>query len=127
MNQWFDRLARQAERWVGSSWAFVLACALIVVWGITGPWFHWSDTWQIVINTATTIITFLMVFLIQATQTRDTTAIHVKLDELLRAVEGARTGLGAIEDMDRDQLEAVRDELRETAKSEQSGGPPLAQ
>jgi len=98
-----------------------------VLWLLGGPFFGWSDTYQLVINTGTTIVTFLIVFLIQATQTRDTTAIHVKLDELLRAVEGARTELGIAEDLDREQLERVRDKLRSDARSEQNGDQTLGQ
>ena len=84
---------------MGTSWAFLSAAALIVVWLLTGPIFHFSDTWQLVINTGTTIITFLMVFLIQNTQNRDARAIHLKLDELIRGVKGARTGLVDLEDL----------------------------
>lgn len=104
----FDRLARITERVAGSSWAFIVATVIVLIWAATGPLFGWSDTWQLVINTGTTIITFLMVFLIQATQSRDTAAIQIKLAELLRAVEGARTELGAIEDLPTEQLDEVR-------------------
>ena len=104
----FDNLARITERAVGSSWAFFAATVVVLIWAATGPLFGWSDTWQLVINTGTTIVTFLMVFLIQATQSRDTAAIQIKLAELLRAVEGARTELGAIEDLPSEQLDEVR-------------------
>src|SRR5262249_34683512 len=83
----------------GSPWAFLVVAASIGVWALTGPLFHYSDTWQLVINTATTIVTFLMVFLIQNTQNRDTKALHLKLDELLRGVAGARTSLVDLEDL----------------------------
>lgn len=96
---------------VGSPWAFVLACAVIVVWAITGPLFHFSDTWQLVINTATTIVTFLIVFLIQNTQNRDTKAIHLKLDELLRGVSGARTSLVDLEHLSDEELERLQKEF----------------
>ena len=88
-----------ASTWVshvaGTAWAFLLAAAVVIAWAVTGPLFGFSDTWQLVINTGTTIVTFLMVFLIQHTQNRDTRAMHLKLDELLRAVEGAREGVFA--------------------------------
>jgi len=115
----FTTFARATERAVGSPWAFVLAAASVVVWAATGPLFGWSDTWQMVINTATTILTFLIVFLIQATQTQDTAAIHVKLGELLRAIEGARTSLADAEDLDRGELDKLRDELHEAAREEE--------
>ena len=104
----FDQLARRVERAVGSQWAFFAALVVVVVWAVSGPLFEWSDTWQLVINTGTTIVTFLMVFLIQATQSRDTAAIQIKLAELLRAVAGARTELGSIEDLPTEQLDEVR-------------------
>jgi len=104
----FDQLARQVEHAVGSQWAFFAAAVVVLGWAVTGPLFAFSDTWQLVINTGTTIVTFLMVFLIQATQSRDTAAIQIKLAELLRAVEGARTELGAIEELPSEDLEEVR-------------------
>jgi low affinity Fe/Cu permease len=122
MDAFFAKFSRHVEHAVGSPWAFAVAVALIVVWAATGPWFHWSDTWQIVINTLTTIITFLMVFLIQATQTRDTRAMHLKLDELLRAVEGARTPLALAEEMPTADLDRLHDEMRGAAIRE--GEPP---
>src|SRR5215218_7897907 len=93
MRRWFDRFADKSSDAVGSPWAFALAVALTVAWVASGPWFHWSDTWQLYVNTATTISTGLIVFLIQNTQNRDARALHLKLDELLRSVAGARTGL----------------------------------
>ncbi len=112
MNAWFARVAGVVSTWAGSSWAFVLAFSVIVVWGITGPIFGFSDTWQLVINTGTTIVTFLMVFLIQNTQNRDQRALHLKLDELLRAVEGARQSRFAeLEDLPEEELERVRKKL----------------
>jgi len=103
---------------VGSPWAFVLAVVIVLGWLVTGPLFHYSDTWQLVINTATTIVTFLMVFLIQNTQNRDTKAIHLKLDELLRGVRGARNGLVGLEllsDEELDQLQHEFERLRARA------------
>src|ERR1043166_1338075 len=93
MRELFRKFAQITSAAVGSSWAFIFAVCIIVAWGITGPMFHYSDTWQLVINTGTTIITFLMVFLIQNTQNRDAKAIHLKLDELIKGVKGARTSL----------------------------------
>jgi low affinity Fe/Cu permease len=90
MNDLFRKIAHRTSEAVGSSWAFTLATLVIVVWALSGPIFGFSDTWQLVINTGTTIVTFLMVFLIQNTQNRDAKAIHLKLDELIRAVQGAR-------------------------------------
>ncbi len=88
--------------------AFGLGAGVVIVWAVTGPIFHYSDTWQLVINTGTTVVTFLMVFLIQNTQNRDSEAIHVKLDELIRAVEGARNRLLDLEDCDEKELTEIR-------------------
>src|SRR6266571_4194467 len=98
MNERFRTFSQTTAAAVGSSWAFILAVAVIVVWGVTGPLFGFSDTWQLVINTGTTIVTFLMVFLIQNTQNRDALAIHLKLDELIRALEEADNDLMRAED-----------------------------
>ena len=96
---------------VGSPWAFLLAVSAVIAWAATGPLFNYSDTWQLVINTATTIITFLMVFVIQNTQNRDTKAIHLKLDELLRGVKGARTSLVNLESLSDEELDALQEEF----------------
>lgn len=111
MNEIFRKLAHATSERMGSPWTFVLAVLTIVVWAITGPIFHYSDTWQLIINTGTTIVTFLMVFLIQNTQNRDAVAMHLKLDELLRAMEGARTGFVDLEDMTDEELKCLRDEF----------------
>src|SRR5713101_8613649 len=116
MKNLFRIFAQSTSQAVGSSWAFILAVSVIVVWAVTGPMFHYSDTWQLVINTGTTIVTFLMVFLIQNTQNRDAKAIHLKLDELIRGVEGARTGLvdlEALSDEELTQLQKEFERLRE--------------
>ena len=112
MNEFFRRFASVTSDVVGSSWSFILAVLIIVVWAVTGPAFGYSDTWQLVINTGTTIITFLMVFLIQNTQNRDAKAIHLKLDELLRASEGARTSMANLENMPDEELKRLQQEFR---------------
>src|SRR4029450_4790263 len=93
MNELFRKFARTVSNIAGTSWVFIIAVLVLVLWAVTGPMFHFSDTWQLIINTGTTIITFLMVFLIQNTQNRDAKAIHLKLDELIKGVKGARTGM----------------------------------
>src|SRR5947209_7955533 len=109
MNEKFRKFANWASEFTGSSWAFIGACVVLLIWAVTGPVFHFSDTWQLIINTGTTIVTFLMVFLIQNTQNRDAKAIHLKLDELLRAVDGARTGLVDLEDLSDEDLARLHD------------------
>ena len=111
MKDLFRRLAERTAHAVGSSWAFLIALLTIVVWGVTGPYFKYSDTWQLFINTGTTIVTFLMVFLIQNTQNRETRIVALKLDELLRGDEGARTGLVQLDHMSDEELENVQEEF----------------
>ena len=108
MRDMFRKFAHAVSLAVGSPWAFIIAGLVIVVWATTGPLFGYSDTWQLVINTGTTIITFLMVFLIQNTQNRDAKAIHLKLDELLKGVKGARTSLVDLEDLSDEELEDLQ-------------------
>ncbi len=104
----FAHFASRASSLAASSKAFTAACLLIVVWGLTGPLFDYSDTWQLVINTSTTVITFLMVFIIQNTQNRDGRAIQIKLDELIRAIEGAHNALLNLEDLTETELDKIR-------------------
>jgi low affinity Fe/Cu permease len=115
----FRIFARRSSRVLGSAWAFAGAIVIIVVWGVTGPAFHYSNTWQLIINTGTTIVTFLMVFLIQNTQNRDAKAAHLKLDEIIRALEGARNELIDLEklaDEDLASLEKQFERVREKAE-----------
>src|SRR6266540_3528391 len=111
MADWFTRLSTRVASAAGHYLAFAFALLIIVVWAITGPLFGFSDTWQLVINTGTTIITFLIVFLIQNTQNRDAQVIHLKLDELLRAVKEARTALVDLEDLPDEELQHLQEEF----------------
>jgi low affinity Fe/Cu permease len=112
MNRAFQGFAQWAAAASGSSWAFVLAALAVVAWAVTGPMFGFSQTWQLVINTGTTIVTFLMVFLIQNSQNRDTKAMQLKLDELLRALEGARQGQFVdLEDRTDDELDELKERM----------------
>ncbi|MGF6213319.1 low affinity iron permease family protein [Comamonas sp. 4034] len=112
----FSQLARRVARLSGRPASFAIACAVIVLWALSGPIFHFNDTWQLVINTGTTIITFLMVFLIQSTQNSDTEAIQIKLDELIRAIEPARNRMLSLEELDETELDELRKEFDELAK-----------
>ncbi len=113
---WFSEFARLTSTWTGSAPAFGVAVATILVWIVTGPIFHYSDTWQLVINTGTTIVTFLMVFLIQNSQNRDAKLIQLKLDELIRAIEGAETALIKMDEMDETELDAIRHSYAKLAR-----------
>lgn len=111
MDQYFRRLAQATAAVAGSAWMFLAAVGLIVVWAATGPLFDFSDTWQLVVNTFTTVVTFLMVFLIQNTQNRDARVFHLKLDELLRALRSARTGFVNLEELSDAELRQVAEEF----------------
>lgn len=109
----FTRIASRIAAWTGQPLTFILAFAVVIIWGVTGPLFDWSNTWQLVINTGTTIVTFLMVFLIQNAQNRDASAIQVKLDELIRAVEQARNEFIGIEHLTDAEICQIRDRLED--------------
>jgi len=122
----FSNMACGAARYAGHPLAFLTAVLLVLIWALTGPLFNFSDTWQLVINTSTTIVTFLMVFLMQNTQNRDSKAIQLKLDELLRGVKGARTGLVKLETLTEEELVGLESEFEALQRSRQSSptGPP---
>jgi low affinity Fe/Cu permease len=118
INHMFERIGERVASWTGRPAAFILAFAIIVVWAVSGPLFRWSDTWQLVINTGTTIVTFLMVFLIQNAQNRDASAIQCKLDELIRAVGHARNQFIGIEHLSQGELLLLLQRLEEVAGDE---------
>jgi low affinity Fe/Cu permease len=118
MNQLFRKFSIAAANALGSSWMFIANVFLILVWLFAGPFFHYSDTWQLVVNTATTVFTYLAVFLIQNTQNRDATAIHLKLDELIKGVSGARTQLVNLQDLSDEELMALQEEFKRLRKDE---------
>ncbi len=111
-----ERFARQVTVWSGSSWAFLVALAVVIAWAVTGPLFGFSDTWQLVINTGTTIATFLMVFLIQRSQNKDALAIHLKLNEIVAALEGSSNRLIDIEDLTEEEIETLHKHYRKLAQ-----------
>ena len=124
---WFGRLSRMVSRVSGSPTAFVLAVGVILAWLVTGPLCHWSDSWQLVVNTGTTIVTFLMVFLVQNTQYRDAEAVHLKLDELVRSTAGAHVALLDLEELEQRDLDAIRAgyaRLAERARADLRQGRP---
>jgi low affinity Fe/Cu permease len=112
----FTRFTKWTARATGRPIAFIVAALVVVAWALTGPLFHFSDTWQLVINTSTTVVTFLMVFLIQSTQNRDTEALQVKLDELIRAVDGAHNALLDLEELEEEELDAIRARYKRIAQ-----------
>jgi low affinity Fe/Cu permease len=117
-HHWFVRFATTTAHWAGTATVFVVAVLVVVVWAMSGPMFNYSDTWQLVINTGTTIVTFLMVFLIQNTQNRDTKALQVKLSELILALENANNRIAAIENASPEELDAAQHEIEERANGE---------
>ena len=119
-NDWFGKFAARASGWLGSKWAFAGAAIVILIWALLGPVFHFSNTWQLVINTGTTIVTFLMVFLIQNTQNRDARAINLKLNELIRSIDKARDQMIDIEnlsDLELDELQAKYERFKAAYES----------
>ena len=116
INERFRKFAVCVARFAGTPIAFTLSFIIIVVWAIVGPFFHFSDSWQLVINTSTTIVTFLMVFLIQNMQNRDAKAIHLKLDELIRAVKGARNNLMSLENLSEEELQLLERQFSRIAE-----------
>jgi low affinity Fe/Cu permease len=121
----FRIFARRSSMVLGSAWAFASAILIIVIWGLTGPAFHYSNTWQLIINTGTTIVTFLMVFLIQNTQNRDAKAAHLKLDEIIRALKGARNQLIDLEKLSDEDLTSLERQFeRVRKKAERNGNNP---
>ena len=115
MNELFRKFANHVSTAAGSSWAFIVAFAVVVIWAVSGPLFNFSETWQLVINTGTTIVTFLMVFLVQNAQNRDTKATQLKLDELIHAVKGARNKVIDAEDLSDSKLEELKLKVLKTS------------
>jgi low affinity Fe/Cu permease len=122
VNDLFRIFARRSSIVLGSAWVFTLALVIILVWGLTGPTFHFSDTWQLIINTGTTIVTFLMVFLIQNTQNRDSKAVNLKLDEVIRAVKGARNQLINLEGLSDEDLKNLEKQFERVRKKAERDG-----
>ena len=122
-SSWHAAFAKASARFAGRPAVSVLAFLVVVVWGASGPFFGYSDTWQLTINTGTTIVTFLMVFVIQSTQNRDTEAIQLKLDELIRATKGAHNALLDLEELDEKQLDGIRDKYEALARAARAGQP----
>lgn len=111
LEEQFDRASRKISEWLGKPIAFVGAVVVVLIWAALGPYFEWSDTHQLIINTGTTIATFWMVFLLQASQNRETRALHLKLDELIKATEGARNELVILEDLDAKTLDDMKQQI----------------
>jgi len=121
----FRVFARKTSSVLGSAWAFAVAILIIVIWAATGPMFHFSDTWQLIINTGTTIVTFLMVFLIQNTQNRDAKAVHLKLDEIIRALAKARNELVDLEELSDEELNKLEEQFRNLRTKAENHGPNM--
>ncbi len=125
LGRWLERMSRVVTQWSGSAWAFSLAALIIAVWLLTGPFFHFSDTWQLVINTGTTIVTFLMVFLIQRSQNKESLAVQLKLNEIVAALAGASNRLIDVENLEESELEQLHTfyrTLSRMAKSDEDFG-----
>lgn len=122
MNQVFRKFSLAAANALGSSWMFIANVLLILIWLVAGPFFHYSDTWQLVVNTATTVFTYLAVFLIQNTQNRDAKAIHLKLDELIKGVGGARTELVNLQELSDEELSTLEEEFNRLRKKHKQAG-----
>jgi low affinity Fe/Cu permease len=118
----FRVFARNSSTILGSAWAFTIAVLVIIIWAATGPAFHFSNTWQLIINTGTTIVTFLMVFLIQNTQNRDAKAVHLKLDEIIRAIKGARNELVDLEELSDEDLKKLEEQFQRLRKKAEHNG-----
>jgi low affinity Fe/Cu permease len=130
LNDFFRKLSQRTSNAVGTPWAFLVAALIVIVWAVTGPLFGFSDTWQLVINTGTTIVTFLMVFLIQNSQNRDFKAMNLKLDELIRGTKGPRTELVALEEMSDEDLERLHKQYLDLQRRRLSDGgvqPPAGE
>ncbi|WP_426118802.1 low affinity iron permease family protein [Pseudomonas sp. DSP3-2-2] len=119
----FSKFSQSLSKWAGSARTFMAAIVLIGLWGLSGPYFHYNDTWQLIINTSTTIITFLMVFLIQNTQNRDNDVLHIKIDELLRVTKDAQNALLSLDNLDQKELKALRKEYKALGEGETLGEP----
>ncbi|WP_044901619.1 low affinity iron permease family protein [Pseudomonas sp. CFII64] len=119
----FSKFSQSLSKWAGSARTFMAAIVLIGLWGLSGPYFHYNDTWQLIINTSTTIITFLMVFLIQNTQNRDNDVLHIKIDELLRVTKDAQNALLSLDNLDQKELKALRKEYKALGEGETLGDP----
>lgn len=124
MNEAFRRFARYTSDLLGSSWAFCAAVIIVLIWGLTGPYFRYSDAWQLAINTGTTIVTFLMVFLIQNTQNRDSRATHLKLDELIKALRGARNSMIDLDRLTDEELRELEAEYKRLCERRDSKSKP---
>jgi low affinity Fe/Cu permease len=130
MNEFFRKFAHRVSDVTGSPWAFIVAVTILLIWAVTGPIFHFSDTWQLVINTSTTIVTFMMVFLIQNTQNRDSRALHLKLDEIIRSIAAARNTLIDLEDLSDEDIERIQAEfkrLNELAQANADRNPQMSE
>ena len=123
-HHFFESIAQKATYFTGTTMAFIIPVSVILIWILTGTFFHFSDTWQLVINTGTTIITFLMVFLIQNTQNRDAKAMHLKLDELIRAITGARNQLVDLENLSDEDLKKLEEQFRRLRKQAEDSRTP---